>query len=211
MSRRILPFACLVLSFATVIGLVAPTPGHAQAPEPQIVSPSWNLDMTFGEPQVVAVPGPTGVQWHWYMTYKVVNDTGADRLFIPDVTIATDAGQIVQANRDISPLAFPMIQAEQRNPLLESPAQIIGTIRQGSDYAKEGVIIWREFSRPYSKFYVFLAGFSGESAVIQHPLTGEDIHFRRTIMLTFDAPGNPPNPQVQLQSVTLQERAEVMR
>lgn len=206
---RPLVWAVAALCVAGV--LILSTTAQAQAPEPQIVSPSWNLDVQFSDPQVIAVPGPNGVEWYWYMTYEVTNETGEDRLFIPDITVANNAGEIVEANHNISPLAFSMIQRVQQNDLLESPAQIIGTIRQGSDYAKDGVIIWREFDRPYSQFYVFFAGFSGESAVVEHPTSGEEIHFHRTIMLTFDAPGNPPNPQVQLESVTLEERTEVMR
>ena len=108
----------------------------AQAPEPELVSDSWKLDFTYTQPRVIAVPNDQGgTDWYWYIAYKVVNRGAEDVLFFPDFTIATDKGDIIAANTDISPLAFPMIKKDLRNDLVESPAQVIGMIKQGVDYA----------------------------------------------------------------------------
>lgn len=184
----------------------------AQAPEPELVSDSWKLDFTYTQPRVIAVPNDQGgTDWYWYIAYKVVNRGAEDVLFFPDFTIATDKGDIIAANTDISPLAFPMIKKDLRNDLVESPAQVIGMIKQGVDYAKEGVIIWKDFGHDVDKVNVYIAGLSGETQSVKHPVTGEMVFLRRTLELVYDTPGNPPSPQDQAKVTTLESKREVMR
>ena len=193
--------ACTFVSFA-----------RAQAPDPQLVSEDWKLQFTHTEPRVIAIPdGEGGHDWYWYIAYKVVNPGKEDVLFFPGFTVATDKGDIVPANTDISPLAFPMIKKQLRNELVESSAEVVGMIKQGVDYAKEGVIIWKDFGHDVDQFKVFIAGTSGETQSIEHPVTGEPVFLRRTIELVYDTPGNPPSPQDQAKVTVLVTEQEVMR
>jgi len=179
-------------------------------PEPAIVSPSWSLKFEFNEPRPIAVKTlKDTIQWYWYMPYEVVNLTGKDRLFIPEITIATDSGQIITAGRDVPPAVFNLIKEQLQNPLLESPIEIVGKILQGEDYAREGVAIWPAFGEDVDEFTVFFAGHSGENATVQNPVTKQNVLMRRTNLRRFSTPGNHPNPEAQ--PVILIEQTDVMR
>jgi hypothetical protein len=195
---------------ALVIG--ATTAYDATAfPEPAIVSPSWMLDFTFKKPQPLAARDRQGrVRWYWYMPYKVVNNTGEDRLFIPEITIATDSGKIINAGQKVPASIFDQVKGSLlKNPLLENPMEIVGKILQGEDYAREGVAIWPAFDHDVDEFVVFFAGHSGENATVRNPVTNEEVLMRRTIMLRFRSPGNHPTPERQ--PIILEQHTEVMR
>ncbi len=200
----------LVVAVAVLLGLWMVRPAQAY-PEPAIVSPSWALDFTFDTPRPIAFTDVDGsTRWYWYMTYKVVNNTDEDRLLVPEITIATDTGQILPANHGVPATVFNQIKQQEGNPLLESPMEVVGEILQGEDYAKESVAIWPAFVDDVDQVTVFVAGLSGENTTIQDPATGEPVLLRRTTMLIFDTPGNHPvNPQKQ--PIELVEQTDVMR
>lgn len=206
MSRRsLLPLMGLII--VLLAGARSPLAAY---PEPAIVSPSWNLDFTFETPRLIAVEDITGtVHWYWYMVYEVTNQTGEDQLFIPEVTIATDTGRIIEAGRGVPAAVFARIKERLGDPLLESPIQIVGRLLQGVDYARKSVTIWPAFEQDVDEFTMFFSGLSGETQTIAHPATGEPVLMRRTLMIRFSLPGTPANPQQQ--KALLQEQREVMR
>lgn len=187
----------VAVSAASVIAGVAPLAEVVAFPEPAVVSPSWNLDFEHGKPTPVAVKDAAGqTRWFWYLPYKVTNNTSDDQLFIPEVTIATDRGQIVRAGQDVSATVFEQIKKNLNNPLLESPIEVVGRILQGQDYAKESVVIWPHFrGEDADEMTIFFAGLSGESQTIPNPSTGEPVLVRRTTAITYGLPGNYPTPQ----------------
>ena len=161
-------------------------------------------------PRPIAVTGLGGsVRWFWYMTYKVTNNTGEERLFIPEITIYTDTGVLIPADRDVPAAAFEAIKSRVENPLLENPAQIIGKILQGPDHAKEGVAIWPQFDGDVDHVTVFFSGISGETQAIQHPITKERVVLRKTLMIDYSLPGTTKD--IQQQPVVPQGETWVMR
>lgn len=205
-TGRSLPLALLV-SMAMLAACAAPL--HA-APEPAIVSPSWNLDFEYRTPQAIAVPDIEGTpRWYWYMAYKVTNHTGEDRLFIPEITIATDTGRIIETGRNVPATVFEHVKRQLRNPLVESPVDVIGRLLQGDDYARESVAIWPAAGEPINEMRIFVAGISGEAVNVEHPGTGDAVMMRRTRMLTYHLPGKPATPQRQ--PVIFQDERDVMR
>lgn len=201
---RVLTAAMMLLVGVSVL--------QAQAPEPSIISEDWKFDFDYDKPRVIRVPNEKGgFDWYWYITYEVTNNNDEDLLFLPGFTIATDKGHIIEANRGISPLAFPAIKQELKNPLLDSPAAIVGNLRQGSDYAKQGVIIWKDLGEDIDSFDVFVAGLSGETTTVKHPVTGEEIYLRRTLKLGYETPGNPLSPKDQADTTLFVSEFEVMR
>jgi len=77
----------IVLLFVAALFAVAPA---VAAPEPDLVPRSWEFKFEFKHPRPIAVKNLQGeYEWYWYMTYDVVNNTGQERLFIPELTIAT--------------------------------------------------------------------------------------------------------------------------
>ncbi len=187
-------------------------PGQvAQAyPEPEIVSPSWSLDITIQKPDAISIEDVDGtVRWFWYMPYKVVNNTNEDLLFIPEITIANDLGQIINAGQDVPPTVFPAIKDRLGNPLLLSPVEVVGKLLQGEDFAREGVAIWPAPAGDVDAFSVFIAGLNGETQNATNPVTGESVLVRRTLMLEYITPGNFDRPQEQ--QIIEVSRKEVMR
>jgi hypothetical protein len=200
--------AAMVMCCGTA--LLTFTPTTFAYPQPAIVSPTWALDFSFANPRTIAVTEIDGnVRWYWYMPYMVVNNTGEDRLFIPEITIADDSGRIITAGQDVPASVFKAVQNQLGNPLLKSSIAIVGKLLQGEDYAQESVAIWPVSPTDVDEFSVFISGLSGESQTIPNPATGEDVLVRRTLMLTFATPGNPVTPQDQ--SITLQSQRDVMR
>ena len=107
--RRLTAFssvACLSL------GLFATLSPLAQAyPEPAIVSPSWSLDIEVQAPEAISIEDVDGsIRWFWYISYTVVNPTDLDLLFIPEITIANDRGDILNAGENVPPTVFPAIK-----------------------------------------------------------------------------------------------------
>ncbi len=169
-------------------------------PEPAIVSRAWAFDFSHSDPLAIAVRDDDGIiQWFWYMTYKVVNNSGAERVFVPEITIATDRGAIFPSRRGVPSYVYDAIKARVGSPLLERPDQMVDKVLRGEDHARESVIIWpaRKIVPEALKLNIFFAGLSGETAVVRRPDNGETVVLRRTLMMQYELPGKPLLPKDQ--------------
>jgi hypothetical protein len=206
-------FASFILLTGVCLGYgwLVSTPKSAWAyPEPAIVSPSWSLEVEVTKPAAISIEDVDGsIRWFWYVTYKVVNPTDEDLLFIPEITVANDLGEIITAGENVPPTVFPTIKERLGNPLLLSPIQVVGKLLRGEDFAREGVAIWPAPDGDVDAFSVFIAGLNGETQTIANPLTGESVLVRRTLMLEYKSPGNFQRPQDQ--PIVEDGRREVMR
>ena len=184
--------AFLTVLAATLCLLSGSFISKAQAfPQPEIVSTSWVLDFEYQQPKPIAVPDRMGnVKWYWYMAYKVENFTGDERILAPEFTIATDSGKIIQANQNVPYYVFNEVKKALNNPYLISPIEVVDTILQGGDYAKESVAIWPAFDHDVDEYSIFVSGLSGESAHVVNPVTKENVLLRPTRMITYKTPGN---------------------
>jgi hypothetical protein len=200
-----------VLFAAALAVILAAAPSVFSYPEPSLVSSSWQLDFSHGTPRKIAVqlPGETVPRLYWYMTYKVTNNTGEDRLFVPKFTIYNNRGEIIQAGRGISPTVFDKIHREQRNPLLESPIEVVGRLLQGEDNARESVAIWPASEDDIDEMRIFIGGLSGETARVEDPVTGETVILRKTRVLDYATPG--ADVYRVDKSIALQHESWVMR
>lgn len=159
----------LILLALVAITTLAFLPLHqAEAhPRPKILSDSWQLDFVYEKPALITVDLPgEGPTDFWYLPYTVTNNTGQELLFVPDVMIYTDAGDLILAPRKVPPVVFTAVKAELRNPLLESPIDIIGQLLQGEDNARDGVILWPAPNHDIDSFKIFVGGLSGETAIL---------------------------------------------
>ena len=204
------PAVVLLLIGLGLVSLFAASRQTQAYPEPAIVSPSWSLDIDVQKPEAIAIEDVDGtVRWFWFMPYKVVNPTDEDLLFIPEITIANDQGEIINAGQGVPPTVFPAIYERMGNPLLLSPVQVVGKLLQGEDFAREGVAIWPASDKDVDAFSVFFAGLNGETQNAINPLTNESVLVRRTLMLEYKTPGNFKHPQDQ--PIIEVGRREVMR
>jgi hypothetical protein len=205
--RLIQPLALFALA-AVLLAWAASNLGAY--PEPAIVPKAWELTFTHGDLRPVAVADVNGVtHWYWYLPYKVVNNTKEERLFVPDVAIATDAGDLIQAGKDVPANVFPEIKRRLNNHLLEDPVQVVGRILIGEDNAKESVIVWPVADHAVGNLTILIGGLSGETQVALNPATSQPALTTKTKAIEFDFPGRAASPQDQV--VTPKGDSWVMR
>ncbi len=210
MNRTFLATLLLGLILASFLAPALTPPVAEGFPTPAIVSKSWDLEFSYDKPRPIAVKGLDGrMHWFWYLPYKVVNRTGQDRMFVPEFTIATDEGDIIAAGRGVPSAVYDAIAQRMNNPLLESPARIVGKIRQGNDNAKEGVAIWPAFEADITRLTVFVGGLSGETQLVDVPGQDQPTLTSKTLMIDYDLPGRPADPQDQ--PVTAAGKRWIMR
>ena len=129
-----------------------------------------HLEMRDPTPIRVEVPGQAGKQTYWYVLYTVTNRTGADQTFVPEFTLYTDTGQVIQAGQNVSPSVYQAIVQRHNNPLLEPSTAIAGRLLQGEDNARDGVAIFTDIDPDARVFDLFVGGLSGERAVDTLPV-----------------------------------------
>lgn len=202
----------LAAATAALIACLIPIGGGRLCayPKPALVNPSWQLDITCRMPHTIGVQGLNGsTSWFWYLPYTIVNKSKIEQLFVPEITIATDQGDIITAGKGVPSDVFPAIKQFLANPLLEHPLQVSGRILIGEDQAKESVAIWPVFGGDVDKMKVFITGLSGETQTIKHPTTGVVVPLRKTLMLLYHTPGTGVNPQRQ--PIEIRTQAWIMR
>jgi len=179
--RRAIVWAAL----AVVLLAAGVTAGH---PTPSAVPKSWELAFDPG-PLRLYVDRQTG-DAYWYFTYMVTNDTGADRIWAPELVLLTDRGEILESGRDVPVEITTAIMNLLGNDLLERQNQIIGDIFVGEEHAREGLAVWPARTLDVNELSLFISGISGETARVQHPITGESFVLRKTLQRDYLIPGN---------------------
>jgi len=141
------------------------------APKPSQVPTSWELDIHVEVPRAIDVTltGQTQPKRFWYLRYTVTNDTGKDRIFVPQWVLYTDTGQIIRAGQKVPTTVFKAVKKLYGEPLLKDQTAMIGKLLQGEDNAKDGVAIWQDFDPKAGAFDVFIGGLSGETVEIKLP------------------------------------------
>ncbi len=164
-------------------------------PRPDLASNAWQLDIEYTTPRLIAVETPSGTtENYWYLKYTVTNHTRRRQFFTPEFTIASDRGDLLTAGRGVPAYVYAEIARREASPFLVSPIEMVGPLLDGEDYARQSVVIWPAFPADVDQFNVFIEGLSGETQAIRHPLTGNDVRVRRSLMLTYSTPGPAINP-----------------
>lgn len=168
------------------------------APEPSPIPTRWELDIDAGPLRVgtVDVPG-VGPRAYFYLTYKVTNNSGEDLYFAPSFELATDDGAVLRSGRGVPLAVVDVLQQRLNNPLLLDQISILGTLRQGEENAREGLVVWPADNMMVDEITVYAAGFSGETRRITPPDAAapspgqqpEEVVLRKTWMMTHLVPG----------------------
>ncbi|HYE01808.1 MAG TPA: hypothetical protein VD963_01100 [Phycisphaerales bacterium] len=174
---------------ALALAIIGVAPLAALAPEPDPVPRRWQLDLTEGPLRVILVNLPDGPRPFLYMTYMVVNNSGQDVMFAPSFELATAEHELLRSGRDVPLEATRQIIESLQNPLVEDQVAIIGTLLQGKENAKEGVVIWPVTDLDTPELTVYAAGFSGETATVTPPGAKEKYVLRKTLMIRHQVPG----------------------
>ena len=180
-------------------------------PEPAIVSMNWEFDVKIGKPGFIKFkrPGQIDPKLYLYVPYTVINNTPEERLFVPGITMATDAGDLIDAGRGVSTSIYDELRKHLRNDLLEDPAQVVDRLLVGDDHARDSVAVWVMPTHDIDEIRIFFGGLSGETQEVAHPISGDRILLRKTLMLDYDTPGNPRN--VARKKINLRDTTWVMR
>lgn len=170
--RRPAPWPTLFAAsvFAAFSLLALSTLPALAAPEPAPVPKRWEFDAQFSPLRITTVAMPEGgTRAYFYLTFKVTNLTGHDRLFVPSFELATDSGKVYRSGRDVPVAVVRDILDRLENPFLEDQIKITDTLLQGRENAKEGLIVWPAAELKLEEIKVYAGGFSGETATIEIP------------------------------------------
>ena len=201
----------LWLGLMAICGLCLIESDARAYPEPAIVSMSWEFGVKIGEPGFIKIksPGDIDPKLYFYVPYTVTNNTPKERLFVPGITMTTDAGDLIDAGRGVAPSVYDRLKRHLRNDLLENPAQVVDRLLVGNDNARDSIAVWEMPTHDIDEVRIFFGGLSGETQEVEHPITGERILLRKTLMLDYDTPGSTPN--AARKKIKLREKTWVMR
>lgn len=182
--------ACAALLAVVAAALWQTSPSAlATPPEPSARPPRWELKFeVVHDLRLLELDN----QYYWFMTYLVTNRTGEDQIFVPNAILATDAGDIVKDGEGVSYEITQRILKLMKQPLLESKNQIIGQLKTGKEYAREGLMVWKAGSlEDVRDVRVFFGGLSSDTQVVENPVTGDDAVVRKHLAREYDCPGDP--------------------
>ena len=182
--KTVLSAAVLMCASTFLVGVDS----AAAYPVPKPVPTAWELKCVPGVLRLFA--DPADGQLYWYMTYQVQNASGRDQIWVPDMTLYSDTGVISKAGVGVPGRVSESIRALQGNPLLETQDEIIGDLRQGPEYARDGLAVWPVQNDRANEVSIFVAGLSGETAREFHPVTGEAVILRKSLHLKFMVDGD---------------------
>lgn len=168
--------------------------------EKKTVPDIWALDFGFRGPRYITVDIPgEGRKLIWYMTYTVLNRTGAPRRMIPEFTLVTDKGRVY---RDlILPKAEQAVTIREDatrklyNSVTISDSEIPPTPAEGAPVVRHGVCFWEGIDMKETKaFDIFVTGLSNGYHRTQDPNTKKEVMRRKTLRLQFTKPGDAQYP-----------------
>jgi len=183
------PIASVLMLFAMAMGLCA------MAPEPNPVPQRWQFDVRPGDLRFAKFETPDGqLRGYFFLTYRVVNNTKEDLLLAPLFELTTENGDIVRSGRDVPQSVMKKIMAEVDNPLTQDQISILGTLLQGEENGREGVVVFSDVDISARIITIYATGFSGETAPydVTDPKTGKVRKelLRKTLSLEYKLPGD---------------------
>lgn len=173
-----------------VAALLVIAPRAAAEPQPSPTPVEWELTFTFEQPQRIEVSVPGGKSsTYWYVLFRVVNQTGEDRDFMPVIERVEEIeSELAESLVTAHPAEAPRIHVtpaligvhptiyraiEKRHsrtrPFLVPPVQAITRIKQGRDNAIDSVAVFPDLDPRASRFTIYVGGLSGERTRLPNP------------------------------------------
>lgn len=183
--RKAIQAAFIAALFLAVIPV---QPEAVAYPKPKAVPDRAELNFEPGALRIFQ--SPTDGQWYWYMTYEISNYTGEDRIWAPTFTLYTDRGEILESGRGVNRTHVNEIMEYLGDDMLEVQHEIIGDLYQGEGNVRSGLVVWPAKRTDVNELILFVSGISGETAIVEHPSTGEETILQKTLMREYLLPGN---------------------
>lgn len=181
-----------LLTVLMTIGAIAML---ALAPEPDPIPTRWQLEMRPGDLRLISVEASPGEpRAYAFLSYRVTNNTGQDLPFVPAFDLATEEGVVVRSGQSVPASVTVQVLKLLNNEFMQDQIGILGTLQQGPENAKDGVVIWPLPDLLTDRLTVYAAGFSGESKPVMttDPATGEKVRktLRKVRALRYTTPGD---------------------
>jgi hypothetical protein len=183
----------LAIAAGLLAGSALLAPPSLAAPQPDPVPTRWEFDFQPGPMRIalINIPG-VGLKRYFFFTYRITNYWGTDLLFAPDAELKTDEGRVLRSGRDVPAAVTESIVARLGNPLMQDQIEIVGTVLQGPENARDGVLIWPADDLDVDEVTLFFAGLSGETkpyTLREGTDDAERFLLRKTAMLRYETPG----------------------
>lgn len=182
----------------------------ASKPAPKDSEGIWMLDFAFMPVRVIQVEVPgKGRRPVYYLYYRIINNTGKPRTFIPQFSIVTDTGKRFEDT--VLPKAVALIQAtEDPTVPLRGAVDIVGILppsgqKEGIEDAIYGVAVWEGVDPKVNAFNVYVRGLSNGIQVIAPPGGGAEQTHYKTLRIDFDRPGD--DRQIHSRQIHLRDPA----
>jgi len=162
------------------------------APEPSPVATTWEFTFDLGPLRLAWVDTDQGSKPYFFLTYHITNYSGSDLLFAPNVSLMTDNITVLKSGSNVPTDVTNEIINRLDNPLIESQINVVSTVLQGPEHARDGVLIWPAEQLDVDEVKVFFAGLSGEFESYVVDRDGDNprrYSLRKTLMLRFVTPG----------------------
>ena len=172
-------------------GMIACAAPAAIAPELMAAKFVAAKDLDFTPSELRLWRDPESGKHFWYMTYDVVNNTGADQRFAPRIELIIDDGRIVRQGEGVSSDITKALKEFLGNELLEDQFEILGTVLQGKEHAKSGLVVFVAEDLEPTELTVMVQGLSRETEKKPHPKTGEMVTLRKNARVDYLVPGDP--------------------
>lgn len=148
-------------------------------------------DLDFTPSELRLWRDPESGKHFWYMTYDVVNNTGEDQRFAPRIELLIDDGRLVRQGEGVSSEITKALKEFLGNELLEDQFEILGTVLQGKEHAKSGLVVFVAEDLDPTELSVMVQGLSRETEKKPHPKTGEMVTLRKNARVDYLVPGDP--------------------
>ncbi len=157
----------------------------------------WVLDFAFKPLRLrtVEIPGKGRRQVH-YLYYKVVNRTGAPRMFAPQFVKVNEKQE--RFEDEVVPEAIPVIQKREEPsiPLLGS-VDVVGMLppstKPNVDDAIYGVACWERWDARSDRFSIYVRGLSDGYVEVPNQSGGKPIARYKTLRIDFIRHGDEKN------------------
>jgi hypothetical protein len=192
--RHTSSFSSTAYAIAAILTALCVAPNAAAIPEPDPVPTRWEFEFKPEPLRLAHLTDDDGnTEWYAFLTYRVANTSGQDRMLAPLFELATDKGHLVRSGRGVPAEVTREIMGMLDDPLLRDQLSIVSTLLQGIENTRRGLVVWRVPNITADELKVFAAGFSGESEAffMTDPETGERVRkvLRKSRMLRYDMPG----------------------
>ncbi len=175
----------LVTTISALSGIAESTQAVAS---PLAAPPAKDLTLT---PNAMRMyKDPSSGQMYAYITFDLLNSTGSDRRFAPRFELLTDEGVVIESGNSVPSNVTRAIRTGLGDPLMEDQFEILGSVLEGKENARRGLIVWHMKETAPTEITVFISGLSRVSDKNPHPTSGEPLVRRKAMRVEYLVPGD---------------------